>query len=214
MDGRGFIGVRRWAAEAAVWLFLLAVRDSDPPDPGARANAQPASTGTHLAGSHRTGYGGRYVARLHARAAATASAAFAAAASADDPARPGGACGFRPLRSRGSCHQRRGRVAGLYRQARCRRRLPPGQGGSGGFADLRAAAGQLCRSRELGSRQRGQGRAIARRDGARSLRNSRRRHPARRPRRRRAHPERPDIVRCFQRQPVQHRASGGRSRTM
>ena len=40
----------------------------------------------------------------------------------------------------------------------------------------------------FGSGQRGQGGATARRDGARSLRNSRGRHPARRPRRRCPHP--------------------------
>ena len=64
----------------------------------------------------------------------------------------------------------------------------------------------------LGTRQRGQGGATARRDRARSLRNSRRRHSARRPRRRCAHPGRPDIVRYLQRQPVRHhRAAADRA---
>ena len=68
--------------------------DCDPPDPG----DSPKRVTCFRRNSPRRfpprRVRGGYVARLHARATATASAAFGAAASADDPARPGGACGF------------------------------------------------------------------------------------------------------------------------
>ena len=79
-------------------------------------------------------------------------------------------------------------------------------------ADFRAAAGQLCGACEPRSRQRREVRAIARRRRARSFGYSGRRHAARRPRRRHAHPARADIASTSSRAASSTPASAGRSR--
>ena len=54
-------------------------------------------------------------------------------------------------------------------KAEFNRRVPAPQRGQGAFADIRAAARQLCRARQPWARQHRQGRAAARRDGPRGF---------------------------------------------
>ena len=136
----------------------------------------------------------------------------AGASRARRPGRTRGARRCRPLRPRRAGDRRRPDLARLCSQARCDRRVPSDQGRQSGGADIRAAAGQLCRPCELRPCQRGEGRAIARRDGARSLRHSRRRRPPGRSRRRCAHPHRADFVRHLIPAASSTPPSAGRSR--
>ena len=131
---------------------------------------------------------------------------------ADGSGRAGGARGLRPLWPRRAGDQRRPHLARLCREAGRHRDVPPDQRGQSGGADLRAAAGQLRRPCQPRARQRGQGGATARRDRSRSFRNSRRRHPARGPRRRCPHPHRADFVRHLSPAANSTPPSAGRSR--
>ena len=148
-------------------------------------------------------------------AAAGAGRAAAARAPAADAAAAGSPRWCRP-----------GQVA-LYLTARFGRDQPPITGGliwrvypdkpdnTGAFrpvargahrrADVRAAGRQLHRACRVRTCPGGETGAAARRDRARDVRNSGRRHPHRRPRRRRQNPARPDPFRHLQGQPVRAR---------
>ena len=148
------------------------------------------------------------LARRDHRAAAPAGAARAAAGRPIRPHRTGRtsrARRFGALWPRYAADHGRTDLARLQCQGRHDRRLPHDQGRQGGGADLRAAVGKLCRACELRTGQCRKGGGTTLRDRARNVRASRRRHAARRPRRRRAHPGRANLVRHLQGQPVRYR---------
>ena len=91
----------------------------------------------------------------------SAGAAAARAGRSDHAAGRGRVAGRRPLRRRRAGHHRRAALAGLCRQARPDRRVPPGQGRPLAAADLRAAGRRLHRACRVRPCERGQAGARA-----------------------------------------------------
>ena len=189
MSGWGLRGFRNGGV-AAVWAaaaFFLLARHR--PRRKCAALVSPQSTASApLAAGH-------WIARRDNGRAKSVGAGAAGADRAIRSRRPRSAGGRRALWPRCAAYQRRPDLARLCGKARCHRHVSSDQGGPRVGADFRVAARQLCRPCEPRAGERRQGGPAARRDGARSVRNSRRRHAARGPRRRRAHPDRTNIVR-------------------